>query len=211
MNISFAITVKDEVEEVKRLIPLLDQHLKEGDEIVVLCDDRGPSEIWEYLCNFKGKGYNNQNYRYVESKGKFNNDFAEWKNKLNELCLNDFIVNIDADEYPSDIFLENIHELLKENPECEAYWVPRENYVEGLTPEWINKWGWRVDKLGRINYPDAQLRVFKRDYERIKWKNKVHEQLIGYKFVSALPEEFCFIHKKSLEKQINQNNFYNTL
>jgi hypothetical protein len=47
----------------------------------------------------------------------------------------------------------------------------------------------------------------------IKWKNKVHERLDGFKTYSTLPaqDEFCLLHPKTIKKQEKQNNFYNTL
>jgi hypothetical protein len=57
------------------------------------------------------------------------------------------------------------------------------------------------------------MRLFKLGKD-IKWKNKVHEVLDGYKTISTLPydtEDFSLYHIKSIEKQETQNNFYNTL
>jgi len=64
-----------------------------------------------------------------------------------------------------------------------------------------------------INWCDPQMRLFKLGKD-IKWKNKVHEILYGYKHITILPydtEDFCLYHIKSIEKQEQQNNFYDTL
>ena len=47
----------------------------------------------------------------------------------------------------------------------------------------------------------------------IRWKNPVHEVLIGYKEHTFLPqeEEFCFYHHKEIERQEKQNEFYSTI
>ncbi len=47
----------------------------------------------------------------------------------------------------------------------------------------------------------------------IKWINKVHERLDGFKTYAPLPaeDEFCLLHPKTIEKQEKQNQFYNTL
>lgn len=203
MNISYTICVKDELEEIKQLIPLITKYLKKYDQLIVQVDDRCPEEVWEYLCECEQIS--------AMFKNKFENDFSQWKNNLFYNTSGDFLFNIDADELPSEILLENIHEILESNPECEAYWLCRENYVEGLTPQHIQQWGWRIDEKNRINFPDSQLRIFKNEPKRIFWQNKVHEQLVGYKMVAVLPEEYCLIHKKTIERQEKQNNFYNTL
>jgi hypothetical protein len=90
--------------------------------------------------------------------------------------------------------------------------VPRVNTVEGLTQEHIQKWGWVVDNQGWVNYPDFQWRIYKNTPD-IKWINKVHERLIGYKTISNLPqiEECSLYHPKTIERQEKQNNYYDTL
>ena len=201
-SISYAITVKDELKEIQNLLPLLSKYCRKEDEIVILWDSSGSDEVWSYLEDAK---FGQENF-----EGLFQGDFSKIKNHLNSLTCKDFIFNIDADEIPCNILLEYLPQILDSN-DCEAYWIPRENYVQGLTQEWISKWGWRVDEKQRINYPDKQLRVFKRDPERIKWVNKVHEQLTGYKTVSELPEELYLLHNKTIERQIKQNQFYENI
>ena len=90
--------------------------------------------------------------------------------------------------------------------------VPRVNTVEGLTQEHINKWGWKVDNKGWVNYPDYQWRIWKNKPE-IKWVNKVHEKLDGFKTYTTLPsqEELSIYHPKDIKRQEKQNNYYDTL
>ena len=63
-----------------------------------------------------------------------------------------------------------------------------------------------------INKWDYQTRIIKKSHS-IKWINKVHERLDGFKTYSTLPaqDEFCLLHPKTIERQEKQNNFYNTL
>jgi len=93
--------------------------------------------------------------------------------------------------------------------DVDMFLVPRWNLVDGITEEHIKKWGWRVDEIGRINWPDYQTRIYK-NKEDIVWKNKVHERLSGYETYSAFPEEkeFCLFHSKTIDRQENQNKFY---
>ena len=76
----------------------------------------------------------------------------------------------------------------------------------------IQKWGWKVDNKGWVNYPDYQWRIWKNKPEII-WKNKVHEKLDGFKTYTTLPgqEELSLYHPKDIKRQENQNNYYDTL
>lgn len=203
--ISYAITVKDEIKEIKHLISLLSEYVPENgnDEIIVLWDSRGDLNVWEYLCSVT-------NINLQETKGVFNKNFSEWKNYLNSLCNNEFIFNIDADEYPSDLLLNNLKNIINNNKECDAYWIPRENYVEGITSQILSTWNWRIDEKQRINYPDYQMRLY-RNNNNIKWVGHVHEHIHGFKTYSHLPEELCLYHYKNIEKQIKQNKLYNDI
>ena len=90
--------------------------------------------------------------------------------------------------------------------------VPRVNTVEGLTQEYINKWRWNINEKGWVNWPDYQTRIIQNG-PKIKWQNKVHEQIIGISTKGALPmeEEWCLYHPKDIKRQEAQNNFYDTL
>jgi glycosyltransferase involved in cell wall biosynthesis len=203
MKISYAITCCNEFKEIKRLLEQLSKNKKEEDEIVVLLDEpNSTEELKEYLREYKNI--------YIQ-EGKFENDFSKWKNQLNSLCNGDFIFQLDADEYLTDGMCENIILILQANPEVDLYYVPRINTVEGITEEYIQKWGWKYEN-GRINWPDYQSRIY-RNSPDVKWKNKVHEVIEGHKQFTFLPavDELALIHPKTIEKQEIQNNFYNTL
>jgi hypothetical protein len=90
--------------------------------------------------------------------------------------------------------------------------VPRVNTVEGLTQEHINKWRWNVNEKGWVNWPDYQTRIIQNS-QKIKWQNKVHEQIIGISTKGALPmeEEWCLYHPKTIGRQEVQNQFYDSL
>jgi len=107
--------------------------------------------------------------------------------------------------------MDNIHEILEAN-DVDVILVPRVNTVEGLTQDHIQKWGWRVDEKGWVNFPDPQWRIY-RNSESIRWENKVHEKLVGYETISNLPwmEELSLYHPKEIERQEKQNEYYDTL
>jgi hypothetical protein len=215
MKISYAITVCNELEEIKQLLPFLIKNKREEDEIVVFYDSvNGTEEVEKYLRSIEpGLTHNpRENYNFKWYNYNFYGNFSEMKNELTKFCHGDYIFNIDADEMITETFINTIPTIIENNPEVEFYWVPRENYVTGLTLDHIQKWGWRVDVQNRVNYPDYQGRIYKKSPD-IKWQNKVHEVLIGYKQYATLPEvpALSINHTKTIEKQEKQNNYYNTL
>jgi glycosyltransferase involved in cell wall biosynthesis len=208
MKISYAITVCNELDEIKRLLDLLLNNKQEQDEIVVLVDEPKADERLTIIL----QGYERKFDNVYVVKDSFDNHFADWKNKLTSHCKGDYIFQIDADEYPHPYFIESLPTILEHNSAVELYAVPRINTVEGLTQEHIQKWGWRVDDNNWVNWPDFQTRIYKNS-PNIRWKNKVHEVLDGHKEFCYLPmsEEYALFHPKSIERQEKQNNYYNTL
>lgn len=141
ISISYAITVCDEYSEFKNLLTLLKKHKKENDEICVLLDSpKANDEFKEFLRNEKRQG------EIVLRESSFQNHFAKWKNELMAICNKDYIVNIDADEYPNDLFLENIHSMIQESG-VDVMYVPRVNTVEGLTQRHVHGWKWTMSKF----------------------------------------------------------------
>jgi hypothetical protein len=207
MKLSYAITVKDELAEIQRLVPFLLKNKRPQDEIVILYDqDNGDEEVTKYLKPFNIKP-NVQFWRGFD----FNGHFANWKNKLTEYCVGDYIFQIDADEIPHINLIQNLPAMLSTN-DVDMIRVPRVNTVEGLTQEHIQKWGWNVNEKGWVNWADWQMRIYK-NVPHIRWVNKVHEVLEGFKVHGMLPaeEEWALYHPKTIERQERQNNYYQTL
>ena len=207
MKISYAVTVCNEFVEIQKLISFLLEHKRLQDEIVVLFDEKnGDIEIEAFLRS------HSQNGEFMWHKGKFDNHFANWKNKLTSLCTGKYIFQIDADEIPSEYLIQNLPTILERNSTVELYAVPRVNTVDGLTDKHIQKWRWNVNENGWVNWPDFQTRIYK-NLPEIKWKNKVHERLEGHKQFAYLPmeEEWALYHPKTIERQEKQNEYYDTL
>jgi len=205
-SISFAVTCHDEHVELERLLDQLNEHIRPEDEILVQLDTTATAEV-----KAVAEKYNvGTKYDYHRIFFGLNNDFASFKNNLKEHCIKDYIFQIDADEYLSDQLIENIHQILELNPDIELYAIPRINTVEGLTQEHIQKWGWKVDIDGWVNYPDYQTRLLK-NIPEIKWVQRVHERLVGAKMSITLPGGYDIIHPKTIERQEKQNNFYNNI
>ena len=201
--ISLAITVCNEYQELETLLDYLQERaLSPRYEIVVQIDQDNHTE--EVLGIILDRGIKHWFY-------PLNKDFASYKNELSKNCSGEYIFQIDADEIPTAELLDMLPNILESNPEVDVYLVPRINTVSGITEEHIQKWGWRVQN-GRVNWPDYQSRIYRNNLE-IKWKNKVHEVIEGYKQYTTLPavDELALIHPKTIERQEKQNAYYQTL
>lgn len=202
MKISYAITVCNELDEIKKLITILLNSKRDKDEIVVLFDSKnGSPEVWEYLNTLN----------IIIEKGLFENHFANWKNKLTKLCTGDYIFQLDADEYPHLHLLNSLPSILESNP-VDLIRVPRVNTVEGLTTFHIQSWGWNVNKDNWVNWPDMQWRIYKNN-PKIQWEGNVHEKIMGHETFAELPSEeaYALYHPKDIKRQEKQNKYYSTL
>ena len=206
IKVSYAITVCNELEEIQQLIPLLHEIIREEDEIVVLLDKpKASQELIDQLHRYSSANW------ILLKESTFQGHFADWKNELNRMCTGDWIFQIDADEYPNITLIESLPFVL-ENNESDIILVPRVNTVQGITPQHVKAWGWKQNEKGWVQWPDHQWRIYKNTPE-IKWINKLHEVLDGYKMYANLPEieDYALYHPKTIEKQEKQNNFYSTL
>lgn len=203
MKISFAITVCNELEEIKKLVPFLLEHKRIQDEIVILYDENnGNKEVLDFLLPYNIKP-NVQTWRSID----WNDNFADWKNRLNDYCTGDYIYQIDADEMISEYMVKNLHQILEMNPDVDLIFVPRINTVSGITHEHVLKWRWNVNEKGYVNFPDRQGRIYRKG---MSWYSKVHERIIGGSKFASLPddEEYCIQHHKTIERQERQNDYY---
>jgi hypothetical protein len=208
INVTYAITVCNELTEITQLINFLHPRLKSEDEILIQYDtDSATTQVKDYLTILTQM---HENIRVISFP--LNKDFASYKNNLKNHANGMFIFQIDADEMPSEYLVENLEFFLESNKEVDLFFIPRINTVEGLTDEHIKKWGWKVNELGWINFPDYHTRLYRRTSE-IEWQGKVHERIIGYNTLSVLPqdEEYCLYHHKQIARQEKQNELYDTI
>jgi hypothetical protein len=209
INITYAITVCNELDEITKLIDFLNNRIDKEDEILIQYDsDAATKPIIDYLKIISQ--LHNTNIKVISFP--LNNDFASYKNNLKNHANGMFIFQIDADEIPSEYLMENIHEFLEYNKDVDLFFIPRINTVGGLTKEHIKKWKWNVNELGWVNFPDYQTRLYRRTSE-IEWQGKVHERVVGYNTLSVLPaeENYCLYHHKQIERQEKQNDYYDTI
>lgn len=203
--ISFVILCHNEGSCLKNLIPNLERCKKDGDEIIIIDDHSDDVETVNYLNSLNHKVYIH----------KLDGDFSSHRNFAHQFCKNDYIFMIDADEILSEVLSENIHEIIKVNPNVDLFSLPRLNVVEGMTDEDVRKWGWRRSYQEGypkevINYPDYQGRIYKNSPD-IKWNGRLHEKVVGFKVRSDIPPiaDLSLIHIKSIKRQTSQNEFYN--
>lgn len=206
-TISYAITVHNEIDELITLLNFLQTNIRKEDEIVIQYDETSVTdEVKEYVTLMDSMHEN-----HIVVGFPLNKDFASFKNNLKSHCTKDFIFQVDADEIPHEFLVEYIGQVLDENP-VDIVFVPRVNTVEGLTDEHIKKWGWKVDEKGWVNFPDYQTRIY-RNTEDVMWMNKVHERITGYNTFSNFPaeEQWSLYHPKKIDRQEQQNEFYETI
>ena len=202
MKISYGITVHNEAEELQKLLDVLQKNIDEEDEIVV-CVDGDDEKVEAVLGEFLSE------HKAIVYKRKLEKDFSAQKNSVIEKSSGDYIFHIDADEYPNEILLQQLKQILEIN-DVDLIWIPRVNTVDGFTQDDVLKWNWRINENGWVNYPDYQARVF-RNREDIRWTRPLHEYITGCKTYAHLPphEELSLYHPKTKEKQEQQNRFYN--
>jgi hypothetical protein len=209
INITYAITVCNELEEITKLIDFLKDKIEKEDEILIQYDEDSASDAIKNYLKIISQ-LHNTNIKVIGFP--LNNDFASYKNNLKTHANGIFIFQIDADEIPSEYLMENIHEFIEYNKDVDLFFVPRINTVKGLTKEHIKKWKWNVNDAGWVNFPDYQTRLYRRTSE-IEWQGKVHERIIGYNTLSVLPseEQYSLYHHKQIERQEKQNAYYDTI
>ena len=209
INITYAITVCNELVELTNLLNFLQPRIKSDDEILIQYDeDSVTKEVKDYVTILSQ--LHKSQIRVIAFP--LNSDFASFKNNLKDNANGMFIFQIDADEIPSEYLVENLQFFLESNKDVDLYFVPRVNTVEGLTNEHIQKWRWNVNENGWVNFPDYQTRIYRRTSE-IHWVNKVHERIVGFNTMTVLPaeEDYCLYHHKQIERQEKQNEFYDTI
>lgn len=206
--ISYTITACNEDRELLTLLDTISPHITDDDELIIQLDaDRVTDDVRavvdRYLETIKNM---------VVVEFPLSNDFASFKNNLKRYCTKKWIFNLDADEVPSIYLLENIKNILTTNDRVDMFLIPRWNTVFGITPDHIQKWGWTFDNEERVNWPDYQTRIYK-NLDSIVWINKVHERIDGFTTYANMPEDeaYCIYHMKTINKQENQNLFYQNM
>ena len=139
LKISYGITVHNEADELNKLLDVLNKNIDDEDEIVVCIDDYGQDKNPALVEVFDRWS---PDIVYQRKLGK---DFAAQKNSVIEKSSGDYIFHIDADEYPNEILIQQLKQILEIN-DVDLIWVPRVNTKVGL--ESYRKW---LGKLSRLS------------------------------------------------------------
>lgn len=193
MKLTYTIQVCNESRELFSLLGFLTRVIDEEDEINVVVDSAHTTEKVERVLGHFKEGIN-------IFKRPFDN-FRENAQFHIEKAKGEYIFGIDADEIPRESLIKNIKRIIEQTG-AEIIAVPRINIHPDITEEDAKEFGFNVNEVGFINWPDYQMRVYKNcDY--IKWTDELHTKLTGTDKVvgiKAMPE-MALWHIKSMDKQ----------
>lgn len=200
MFLSYLITTHNETDSLDKLLSKLVSSLKPNQEIVVIDDySTNPKtlEIFEKYSN------------HIQLRlHRLDNNYGAQKNFGIDSCNGEWIFQLDGDEYPTDLLLEHIELLIKQNEVNDVIWLPRCNYFSGVTQSDIDTWGWKMVE-GMVNFPDYQSRLYKRK-PNIRYKKRLHERVEGHDSYTIIPpqKDYAIVHEKTIEKQRESNDRY---
>lgn len=187
------------------LLEFLKNSINDKFRIWVLKDATKDESAYEDINKIKGERINYISY-------PMEGNFSEFRNHVHKYIDEDeWVLQLDADEMIERNFLQVLPAIVKQNSNVDLLYLPRNNYVNGITQEYIDKMGWSMGNDGRINYPDWQGRLYK--YKKgVKWKGNVHERVTGIKNYGMLKEDWAHIeHVKDFDRQKKQNEYYEKL
>lgn len=204
--ISYLVSCKNEGYQLQMLLEQLYKY-KDDNECVILDDCTTDSDTLSVLNNVRGN-----EFFHIYQHG-LNNNYSAHKNHGKDLCIGQYIFQLDADEIPSNVLMENLKEIIYSNPTVDLFWLPRINKFSGVEESHARQWGWDIDnpnKWVNWNGGDYQGRLF-RNVPYLKWERPLHEKIEGARVSTKLPkeEDFAIIHTKTIEKQIATNLRYN--
>ena len=203
MFLSYLVTCHNETSSLDKLLSKLVQNKKDNHEIVLLDDYSDNPESLEIIQKYKEKTSFHQH--------KLDRNYGAHKNYGIEQCKGTWIFQLDGDEYPTDLLLENIDVVLESNVDNEVLWLPRLNYFTDVTELDVKTWGWNYQD-GMINYPDYQSRIY-RNLSHIRYQRRLHEKVEGFKSYTFVPpqKDYAIVHEKTIEKQRQTNLNYNKM
>lgn len=193
MKLTYTIQVCNESRELFSLLNLLTRIIDDEDEINVIVDSTHTTDkVGIVLDNFR------------DSVTTFNRPFDSFKKNLDfhkEKATGDYIFNIDADEMPQESLIKIIKKVIEETG-AEIIAVPRINIHPDITSEEAKEFGFNINEVGFINWPDFQTRVYKR-CDHVYWTDELHTKLTGSdKAVAVKPlPSVALWHIKSMDKQ----------
>ncbi len=175
MPISVSIICYNEEKKIKRCL----ESVKWADEIVVL--DSYSNDATLDIC----REYTDKIHQH-----KFDGHI-EQKNRAIDLCANDWVFCIDADEVVSDELKKSILGIDIKNTKYMGFEIPRHVFYLG---KWINHGGW---------YPDYKIRFFNRTSGRWGGINP-HDTVIVNGNVSRLGGDLLHYSYENISAHLSQ-------
>jgi hypothetical protein len=193
MKITYAIQVCNESRELFSLLNLLTRTIDDEDEINVVVDSNHTTDkVSLVLENFKD--------RINVFKRPFDT-FKASADFLTEKATGDYIFGIDADEMPQESLIKIIKNMIEET-KAEIIAVPRINIHPDITEQEAQEFGFNINEVGFINWPDFQMRIYKK-CDHVRWTDELHTKLSGSDKVIAIKPvpSVALWHIKSMDKQ----------
>ncbi len=198
--VSYGITVCNESYELRVLLESLVDNIIHSDEIIILIDETKCTKDVENVIQDFSKYITRYDYK------KFNGNFSEFKNTLNDMSTAEYIFQIDADEVPTGTLIEKVYIMTH----ADLVYIPRVNIMLGMTQDAMKLHGFNLNEAGFINFPDMQGRFYKKN---LKWGGNVHERIQGADKISQIPPNpaLSIWHVKTCRKSRMQKEFYEAM
>lgn len=177
MAISVSIICFNEEKKIRRCL----ESVTWADEIVVL-DSFSTDKTLDICRDYTGKIH-----QYV-----FDGHIQQ-KNRAVDLCSNDWVFCIDADEVVTEKLRDSILEIDTDRTEFYGFAVPRKVFYLG---KWINYGGW---------YPDYKIRFFNKKFGRWGGVNP-HDTVIVNGNTARLKGDLHHYSYENISAHLNQVN-----
>lgn len=183
MKLSIVIITYNEEENIKECL----ESVQWVEEIVIV-DGFSLDRTVEICKEYTGKIYQRENVRNLNINKSYGFEKAS----------GDWILYLDADERVSPELAQEIREILSREDKFVAYKMPRKNYYFG---RWLKYGG---------NYPDYQLRLFKRGKAHFECRH-VHEKLQVEGKVGYLQYPLLHFTYPTISHYLKKFDFYTSL
>jgi hypothetical protein len=193
MKLTYTIQVCNESRELFSLLQFITRVKDEEDEINVVVDSTNKTEKVDMVLE-----------HFKDTVNVYERPFDQFHVNAQfhiEKATGEYIFGMDADEMPQEMLIKNIKRII-EDTQAEVISIPRINIHPGITEQEVKDFGFHVNEVGFINWPDYQTRIFKK-CDHIHWTDTLHTKLVGSdKIVGVKPNpSMALWHIKSMEKQ----------
>jgi|TARA_B110000211_G_scaffold198426_1_gene228317 hypothetical protein len=196
MKLTYSIQVCNESRELFSLLHLLTRVIDDEDYIDVIVDSNNTTEKVDLvLKHFED--------RITVHRRPFDTFSKNCQFHI-EVAKGDYVFHIDADELPQESLIKIVKHVIEETG-SEIIAVPRINIHPDITESEAEEFGFDINEVGFINWPDYQLRIHKNcDY--IKWTDELHTKLTGSEKMSGIKAvpSLAMWHIKSMDKQTSR-------